>query len=137
MSKYNLFKPEDFYSRNMIQTYIGSPITGKTILVSDAVSYSNTKLNALIESWPVVTGFVGEDDLLHYGNGTDSADTHKAYLAFIEPIVKEECKHEPKYEILLKAGSDAVDYEQLMKLLKSAKECRHCGVELTATWSAK
>lgn len=83
------------------------------------------KLNALIESWPVVyvrpgpkMGFVASSLYLN------ERDTHKARLAFIEKIVKEPCKHEPSNLFL----NDPRTYEA---------KCKHCGVKLVAEWRAK
>lgn len=103
----NFFKPEDFQSQTVWAPHSKSLAT-----------IANEKLNALFESWPVVyvrpgpkMGFVASSLYLN------ERDTHKARLAFIEKIVKEPCKHEPR---LLSDGN--------------SYKCKHCGVELQATW---
>jgi hypothetical protein len=46
-------------------------------------------------------------------------ETHKARLAFIEPIAKEDCKHEPIESVMI------------------GHICMYCGVKLQATWTEK
>lgn len=120
MIKYNLFKPEDFTNDDFdfAQTEIAS-------------DYANEKLNALIEAWPVVTTQKappknpdGSGITIIGQQWTELIDspyqTHQARLAFIEPIKREPCKHEP-----------------FIKGDRAYKACTICGVELVATWSAK
>jgi hypothetical protein len=107
-----LFKPEDF-----------EPPYGKDIAPSIAAELANKKLNELIESWPVVyRSQIPEYD--DWGNKKMLGHTQKARLAFIEPIVKKECEHRPKFTASHKG-----------MLFKNT--CEKCGVELTATWSEK
>lgn len=74
---------------------------------------ANKKLNALIESWPVVTGYCDDAGDLWYGNDGSISDTHKARLAFIEEIVKE-----PKEEIYVDAGIEVNGERLYKKVLK-------------------
>lgn len=95
------------------------------------VTECEVKLNALIESWPVV--YLDEDprnydgSFVHYACSSEKDEDSKlrAFLMFIEEIVKEPCKHEPdldKYGI----GNGNL-----------STRCKHCNVELQATWTAK
>ena len=109
----DFFTPEDFegthghYQKELHEAYC---------------KIANEKLNKLIESWPVVYGnFV---DSRNWTKHETSMDTHTARLAFIEEIKKEPCKHEP---LELRTERQYV----------WAQECKHCGVELQATWSEK
>lgn len=49
--------------------------------------------------------------------------TVKAYLAFVEPIKKERCKHQPEITI---ANANTPSY--------FLPKCKYCGVALKATW---
>lgn len=118
----NFFKPEDFKNLPEYAEHLANT--------------ANQKLNALIESWPVVYGSeqmcvsneitpIKEKQwrLNQCVTGFVPENTHKARLAFIEEIVKEPCKHEPKQVI----GTENAMWA----------ECAKCGVELVPTWSAK
>lgn len=93
------------------------------------VSDCEEKLNALIDSWPVVYTHSAFEKPGYWGPIEQSQydDTHKARLAFIEPIVKEPCKHEP--------ASDRLKKDPMLSLVST--KCLNCGVELKATWSGK
>jgi len=109
----NFFKPEDF-------TFI------KDGYNNYASETANKKLNALIQSWPVV--YLNDHRNINSGIRFISTEqtklnTHKARLASIEEIVKG-CKHEP--------GVDYINNRFVWKDI-----CKHCGVELQATWSEK
>jgi len=86
--------------------------------------YANEKLNKLIESWPVVYGS-NKRPLDGWNEKSYESTTHKARLAFIEEIKKEPCKHEP------------IQFQDDEGNLAANFICRHCGVELVATWSEK
>lgn len=111
----NFFKPQDFENLSVIY-YKAAPET--------AAEIANYKLEKLIESWPVVYGTIILEVQHNYTSGQGGADTHKARLAFIEPIVREPCKHEPAWGVHL-------------SFRENNAVCRHCNIELTATWSAK
>lgn len=119
------FKPEDF--KKIHDYYHTTP----EALLNSCAYFANKKLNELIESMPVVYGKPLHptnpypEDLKRYqwSENRISRDTHKARLAFIEEIVKEPCLHEPYINILTRPFTTI--------------ECKHCGVELVATWSAK
>lgn len=107
------FKPEDFHEQKHL-TYV------------EAANIANRKLNALIESWPVVLRY--EEGITSYWNtedvlGRPDNPTHKARLAFIEPTVKDPCKHE-------------LDINDVNPS-KTKGTCKHCGVELIAEWKVK
>lgn len=76
------------------------------------------KLNALIESWPVVYGTKDNNGQHFHENPNGNYNpTHKARLAFIEEIVKE-CKHEPN----------------VLNQKLGGWFCKTCGVEIYAEW---
>ena len=119
----NYFKPKDF----QLDEARGNT---SVLLNASAALMANEKLNALIESWPVVYG-MGNNPYWYkqnyLSNDRREIATHKARLAFIEEIAKEPCKHEP---------SPIDSFNGAFVSLKSTI-CKHCGVELQATWSAK
>jgi hypothetical protein len=94
---------------------------------------ANQKLKALIESWPVVYGTTKLSFFIPRYSGGDLSqqrpeDTHKARLALVEEIDKEPCKHEAK-SMFIDGLGDVNLSEHVI--------CKHCHVELRATWSAK
>ncbi len=91
-------------------------------------SIANAKLNKLIEAAPVVYG-----SLPFWGPVQRDTDSHRAYLMFIEELVKESCKHEPTNS---GGGSGTYDSGLITQIIPSKYECKHCGVELKATWEA-
>ena len=107
------------------------------------------KLNALIESWPVVYGshpspYWYVENIVDFDK---TKATTRARLAFIEEINKGPCNHEPN-EIEITMNYEGGFYSQRlgtfdMKKLGNSKFrgvqsiCKHCGVELQATWSEK
>ncbi len=111
----NFFKPEDFEGNDNFDGFTFSDNREK------ASSIANEKLNAAIESWPVVYGQLPVSGFSWTGP-KQWYDTHKARLAFIEEIVKEPCKHEPIGDCYVSSG---------------VIKCQHCGVRLQATWSEK
>ncbi len=129
--KKDFFKPEDF-----IFGEDGSPFEGIAKLFGlkeKASDFANEKLNKLIESWPVVYGITEDANIprlasLEWEFMKRPKDTHKALLAFIEEIKKEPCKHEPNFTQF------AIDEKYKTNL---PLKCKHCGVELQATWSPK
>lgn len=112
----NLFKPEDFESLFSLSVY-------------DIADKANERLNSLIESWPVVKTYWNSPGLPHPSckwSAIESCDSHyQARLAFIEPIVKEDCKHEPDYRLTI----DNVVIDDI--------NCKHCRTPLKPTWTAK
>lgn len=87
--------------------------------------WANKLLNQAIESWPVVYGTKDNNGQHFHENPNGNYNpTLKARLAFIEEI-KKDCKHEPTW-------SDDIT----APIVYHAK-CKHCGVELQATWSEK
>lgn len=125
----NLFKKSDF-------NFSDIPFAQSALDV--AVTQANKKLNALIESWPVVmstktlTNSKPEELSWHPENIPDKDShyiqfcTHKARLAFVERIDKEgQCVHEPYQQSSLISASDKNWF------------CSKCGVGLQATWTEK
>lgn len=115
------FTPEDFpncLSREM----------------TEIANLANAKLNALIEAAPVVyINRISDGTMNHftcvakYANDRPEYYREKARLMFIEEIVKKPCRHEP---------SDSVKWiEDDSKFSNFSTKCKHCGVELKATWS--
>jgi hypothetical protein len=96
---------------------------------------ANAKLNALIESWPMVY-WSGSEQLIYREKIKNY--THKARLAFIEEIVKEPCRHEPENLQFMTTINGMVSISDVQtKLYGTKKYCKHCGAELQATWSEK
>ncbi len=104
------FKPDYFEDLKQYSEYIMA-----------AADIANEKLNALIESWPVVyTKFYNQHE---WSNRLPSKhDTHKARLAFIEPINVVPCEH-----------------EKITIAVHALPLCDSCGVtmELVTEWKAK
>lgn len=82
------------------------------------VDIANTKLQKLIDEAPVFYG--SKADGTTWTNTPWESDKVKARLMFIEPIVKEECKHE-------------LDVNDVNPSITRGT-CKHCGVELKAEW---
>lgn len=111
----DIFKPEDFLFENYN-------------LNVQAAEWASKKLNTLIESWPVVyVKHTGIDYRAGELPWHDKSETHKARLAFIEELKKEDCKHSPNANVLNIKNNNIV----------ITSFCQHCGIELTATWSPK
>jgi hypothetical protein len=115
----NYFKPKDFEHLKMSDYY---PI-------EIAAELANKKLNTLIESWPVVY-IASKDSAIYFREQT--GNTHKARLAFIEPIVKEPCKHEP-----VEIENNLVLTTYPPQYPPKKYKCKHCGVELVAEWKTR
>jgi hypothetical protein len=129
MKKLELFKSEDF-----------KPIRGVSVTPHEAAEMAQSKLNAFIESCPVVYlyGYGNPldseisinksnwKDRIHYNisSNLNRSITHQARIFGIEQIVKEPCKHEPRY------------IDQSYKLPDSVV-CKHCGVGLKVDRSEK
>ena len=113
--KVKFFKPEDFENLS---------VTKDNLVPEIAAEIANDKLEKLIESWPVVYGRTNLENEILYGTVKAGYDTHKARLAFIEPLLREPCKHEPT-----EIGSPVWDEKKVI--------CKYCGVKLIATWNAK
>lgn len=126
----HIFTPSDF------QHLFHTKHQEQFVLIAN---FANEKLQALIESWPVVYGTSYEGHICNNwyfdANETDIEDkvTHKARLAFVEEIVKEPCKHEPMRTVSFTVSVDQPGNEYY----KHATKCQYCGVELEATWSEK
>jgi hypothetical protein len=115
------FKPEDF------------DVDQRDASLIDIAHQANEKLKRLIESWPVVYRDFSSGDLAwYYASFRRETATHKARLAFIEEIPKEPCKHEA--QIFRNTWNDTGP-RYILDADKTV--CAKCGVELTATWSAK
>jgi len=121
------FTPDDF------PTVKVGGIIDKFVYKSDAAQIANAKLERLIESWPAAYANPDYDDTLFdwqidsYPNAT-----HKARLAFIEPLLREPCKHEPVWE-----SKSAILPGLISPTAFPTARCSKCNVELIATWSAK
>jgi len=118
----DFFKPEDF---NGLFDEASKIISTKK---------ANKKLNALIESWPLVKGFKCNDHGFLFGEKTVGDDSHiiyRARLAFVEEIVKEPCTHKPVCTFV------SATEKSEKGLVPTKFICDLCGVELQATWSEK
>lgn len=116
----DFFKPEDFHCEyHLDKWYCSSDLAAKI---------ANSKRTNEIQSWPVV--ILGDEGnhpshnkwVIDDGGFDMSKFTKKARLAFIEEIKKEPCKHEPR-EVFWSQEREYHHYD-----------CKHCGVELQATW---
>lgn len=107
------FEPIDFKMDGM-----------QTVSFVTASQIANEKLNALIESWPTVYGSHQDGEWNSCATLRTSDDTHTAKLAFIEELPKKECDHEP---------SRALEIRDPHPIYR----CKHCGVQLFASWSTK
>lgn len=108
----NFFKPEDFGHEGLYDTD------------SRASEIANKKLNALIESAPLVYCSKPDKENSHLWSHhqTKGYDTHTARLILIEEIKKECVKHEPWEDEIV--GSHRII-------------CKHCRVELIPEWKVK
>ena len=100
---------------------------GVAILDSEIQSVT-AEIVKLIEEAPLVYGYEVNGIMRMYANKHPELDTHKARLTFIEPIVKEPCKHEPMRAFDSRGNKIEGAYRN---------KCTICGVELIAEWSAK
>lgn len=124
----NFFKATDFF----------------TPLVSNEVaSIANKKLSDYLESLLVVYGVAGTTE---WSRVRGDGDTHKARLFGIEEIKKETCKHEPAtfeinntfYAGIYNPKLGGYQHEkQESSINVFSNKCKHCGIELVATWSEK
>lgn len=116
----NFFKPEDFL---IVMHAFKSGDTPKAVIREEfCADQANTKLNALVETWPIVKGYT--DIWSINPSWPEKLDTHRARLAFIEQIPKKPCRHEP-------------DLYKRMAVFEYVITCIHCGAELKASWDAK
>lgn len=120
------FEPIDF-------TLNGDPVDSIEITPFFAAKQANAKLEKEIQSWKVVYGVCEDKDTpllpsLEWSFIKSPNDTHAAKLAFIEELPKKECEHEAKTMF--------VDGLGLVNLSEHTI-CKHCGVQLSASWSAK
>lgn len=107
----NFFKPEDFGHEGLYDTD------------SRASGIANKKLNALIESAPLVYSYNGEDDWFVPTTQNYPNVTHKARLILIEEIKKECVNH---------VTDSTVVYLQHSKTIQS--RCVNCGKQIVAEW---
>lgn len=125
------FKPEDFCTKRGIQKYVGDTVYGKVVNVDEAAEIANAKLAEWLESAPVIYGWgaPGYLSTTFWNTGSPIDRTHKGRLVCIEELPKQPCKHEPQLtEWRAFPGSSGLVVEPI---------CKHCGVELTAVWTAK
>lgn len=139
----NFFKPDDFKNevgdicttaKNQLSEYGKFNLDEPCKILAEI---ANAKLEKLIESCTIVytkitlegpmTGTCEQFKMPHH--------THKARLAFIEPLLREPCKHEPI------RTAPAYTYNPHLHIAgisnPSKSHCKHCGIELIATWNAK
>ena len=114
--KKDYFKPEDFYKVINHNLTLSKDPAGQYASIANVLYVVNEKLNKLIESWPVVWS----DNAHSWFENENPISAKKARLAFIEEI-KKDCKHEPFND----------------SCVPNHFHCKHCGVELQATWSEK
>ncbi len=133
----NIFTPEDFKATEKTEGFGFDTNQGQRNAFF-AAEKANEILNKLIESWPVVYGFVNKEgvdfgsSLINKGHPFFTASTHTARLAFIEEI-KPKCeKHEP---FNINEGIILPSYPA--QVPEPIWKCARCGVELIAEWRAK
>lgn len=111
--KKDLFKPEDFENDGGLESFSDREI---------AADFANEKLNSLLKSSPTLYGYgIGACLPSIWNMNKQGDETHSAYLMFTKELPKEPCKHEP--------GEYDVHWKNSL--------CKHCHVELQATWSEK
>lgn len=125
----NFFKPEDFGGS------YGTSYTSRLDTIG-AAEVANEKLNKLIESWPVVYEVVNSAGIKSWLHINAVSATSKALLAFIEEISPEPCKHEP-LDIRIELPNRLFLHPDIIIQPPTRTLCKHCGVELVATWEAK
>lgn len=139
--KPKFFKPEDFENLS---------VTKDNLVPAIAAEIANAKLEKLIESWPVVYdgnsgnsilpretwGLVKYDEKEHTNISSNFTNSRrKARLAFIEPLMREPCKHEPVFS-KERVSAMMHNFDDESEFYRAA-HCKHCNIELTATWGAK
>jgi hypothetical protein len=133
---------KDFFKRSdFVEVYTDINIsqsheTNRSNVAVHSANIANKKLNALIKSWPVVhstepCNFWAKDTVKQF---VDPEITHKARLAFIEPIVKEPCKHRVRLNSFSWVDSET---KEVLAKTQMTSHCELCGVELVAEWKAK
>ena len=116
--KARFFTPEDF------DDFVKGnyPLGMKTM---DAIAYfANEKFQKFVDASPKAYGNSTQFDIV---SSPTSSDTHSAVIMFIEEIVKEPCKHEPKFHTLM--GKKVLEFA-------NPPECRICGTKLVLHWEA-
>ena len=97
------------------------------------VEYANEKLKKLIETCTVVYGFANKHGWYEPDTESNEYATHKARLAFIEEIKKEQCAHEPSRITTVQLSVDQPGNEYYTHKTR----CQLCGCELVADWKVK
>lgn len=130
--KVDFFKPEDFYSRNYIQEYIGSLVSGKVVNCGDAAAIANK----LLEERGVIVQCADEEierDASEWRQKRYPYDRHRALLINIKKLPKE-CAHEPDRRVI-----GDIDYSSERNNLRLVDEatCKHCGIKMKAKWEVE
>lgn len=110
-----IFKPEMFQEVLEVKA-------DKQWLMEYVAKTANTVLREHLLTTTVV---YCDKDELHFSGVDEVGYTHKGYLIGVEEIKKECVKHEP------------VDFYVGPLTQDWIVKCKHCGIELQATWSEK
>lgn len=143
-----IFEPSDFMDEIDIGPH-RALLENSSMDPEMAARFANRKIQKLIESWPVVEcSLLKESNLTdQHGPGWIASEkstrpkflyTHKARLAFIEEMPKEECKkHLPTVKSKQVSLPMSNDPYGAALALGCEIICKHCGVELVAEWKPK
>ena len=118
MNKFR-FKSEDFRNTGSTQLIYYNYTPEAAVLCSEAADRANQILDEHLAKCPVVYGYLDGATLSDVTEFKYEGADHKAVLFNIEELMKEPCKHEPKW----------VGHPHL-------SDCKHCGIKLKATWEA-
>lgn len=107
-----IFRPEDF--KPIVNAYTG------------AANLAQEIFDKWLSEQPVVYKCESNPGWWHGPSPTPS--THTARLVDIQEIKQKECNHAPSDLWRVESGIPARTF---------SSQCKHCGAELTATWSVK
>lgn len=110
------FKPEDF--EDVLEHY-------HSRIFADCANMANRKLAAWLESAPVI--YLASDTLESSTYITTTEACGFEFTAQIVGLKSRVCKHEPV----------PLSNSLVSGYISTKPFCKHCGVELTATWTAK
>ena len=79
-----------------------------------------------IDSWPLAYGNATQLDIVPKSN---SGDTHRCRIAFLELLEKEECQHQPIEHARIDMRGEVI--------IGFTYTCKHCGIELVADWKPR
>lgn len=129
-----VFSAEDFKDCSQeIAPLPGMTFPAVILARAKAAEIANARLAEIAKGWPLATGDTNSDTGWAFFNskGHNSAGhTHQCRLAFIEPIAKAPCEHEPEIT------NDQGRFGVIISYAPGQPLCRKCGAKLVAKWSA-